>query len=54
MEKELPREKLIKYGINSLEDYEVLSLLICTGTKETNVFELSKQILNEILTFENL
>ena len=48
MEKKLlPREKLIKEGIKSLDDYELLALLLDTGTKEETVFDLSKRIINE-------
>ena len=51
---ELPREKLLKYGMDSLEDYEVLSLLIGSGTKTLNVFELSKKIIDELVSLENI
>ncbi|MCR5564603.1 MAG: DNA repair protein RadC [Gammaproteobacteria bacterium] len=54
MEKDLPREKLLKYGRSSLTDDEVLSLLIGSGTKDINVFDLSKMIMDELMTFSNL
>jgi DNA repair protein RadC len=44
----LPREKLIELGSENLEDFELLSLILKTGTKNENVFEISKKILNEI------
>ena len=50
----LPREKLLKYGRSSLTDDEVLSLLIGSGTKDINVFDLSKIIMDELMTFSNL
>ena len=50
----LPREKLLKYGRSSLTDDEVLSLLIGSGTKDINVFDLSKMIMDELMTFSNL
>ena len=34
---ELPREKAIKYGFNSLSDAELLAILLRTGTKDLNV-----------------
>ncbi|MCR5740898.1 MAG: DNA repair protein RadC [Gammaproteobacteria bacterium] len=50
----LPREKLLNYGINSLEDFEVLSILLRSGTKDENVFDLSKRIINEMISIENI
>lgn len=41
---EYPREKLIKNGISSLSDYELLAIILNTGTKKENVLELSKRI----------
>ena len=43
----LPREKMIKNGIKALEDYELLALLLDTGTKDESVFDLSKRLLKE-------
>lgn len=42
---ELPREKLIKYGVSNLTEVELLAILLRTGTKERNVLELSREIL---------
>lgn len=42
-----PREKMIMYGIESLDDYELLALLLDTGTKNESVIDLSKRIINE-------
>lgn len=41
---EFPREKLIKYGVENLTNYELLAILLNTGTKNENVIELSKRI----------
>ena len=49
-----PREKLLKYGPKSLTDEEVLVVLIGSGSKDENVFELSKRIIDELITIENL
>ena len=46
-DKLLPREKMIKNGIKSLDDYELLALLLDTGTKEESVFDLSKRLVDE-------
>ncbi len=43
----MPREKIINLGVESLQDYELLAVLLGTGTKEENVLELSKRILFE-------
>lgn len=45
-EEEMPREKLLKYGKSQLTQVELLALLLKTGTKEKNVLELSREILN--------
>ncbi|ANQ53328.1 hypothetical protein XJ44_02170 [Thermosipho affectus] len=41
----LPREKLLVDGAEKLSNYELISILIRTGTKDKNVFELSKKLL---------
>lgn len=48
MEKLMPREKIIKLGVESLEDYELLAILLQTGNKKENVLQLSKRILTEL------
>ncbi len=40
-----PREKLLEYGKESLSDYELLAILLRTGTKDCDVIELSKKII---------
>ncbi|KLO21214.1 DNA repair protein RadC [Marinitoga sp. 1155] len=47
MNTELPREKLLKYGPKNLTIDELLAIIIRKGTKEKNVFEISKEISNE-------
>ncbi|WP_240739264.1 UPF0758 domain-containing protein [Marinitoga lauensis] len=44
---ELPREKLLKYGPKNLTIDELLAIIIRKGTKEKNVFEISKEISKE-------
>ena len=48
-----PREKLIREGFESLTDYELLAIILSTGTKDKNVIDLSKEIL-EIFSYEEL
>lgn len=49
-----PREKLLKYGVESLTDEELLAILIATGNKKENVIDLSKRILEEISSIDFL
>ncbi len=42
---EKPREKLYKYGPEKLKDYELLAILLRTGTKECDVLSFAKKIL---------
>ncbi len=49
---ELPREKLLRYGVKALSDKELLSILLGTGIKGKNVFTLAEEILN-LLDHEN-
>ena len=41
---DLPREKLQKYGVGKLADYELIAILLGSGIEGTNVLELSKKI----------
>ena len=43
---EKPREKLKKFGVNSLNDYELIALILKSGIKDKSVIDLSKEILN--------
>lgn len=49
-----PRERLIKNGVGSLSNQELLSIVLKTGTRNTSVLELSNIILEKISSFENL
>lgn len=42
-----PRERLIKYGANSLSDYELLAIMLGSGSKKLNVIELSIMLINK-------
>lgn len=58
----LPREKLIKYGANALDESELLAIILGVGSSEESVFDLSKKIINKYsnlkeilsLTYEEL
>jgi DNA repair protein RadC len=43
----LPREKLEKFGVDNLASYELLAILLQTGTKDKDVLELSREILSK-------
>ena len=40
---ELPREKLEKYGVKKLADFELLAILLGSGIEGLNVLQLSKK-----------
>ncbi|MDO4199099.1 MAG: DNA repair protein RadC [Erysipelotrichaceae bacterium] len=50
----MPREKALMYGIQSLDDKEVLALIIKSAYKNYSVFELVEEILEVSGGFENL
>ena len=51
---EKPREKAKQYGIQTLSNVELLSILLRTGTKKKNVKELSMEVLEMLGGFEKL
>lgn len=51
---EQPREKLMRYGADSLSDSELLAILIRTGTRKLNVIETAKALLTQFDGLHNL
>lgn len=49
-----PRERLVKYGANSLSNEELLSIILKTGTKNRSVRILALDILNLVENVEDL
>ena len=47
-EEERPREKLKLHGEETLTDAELLAIMLGSGTKEKNVVELSREILDSV------
>ena len=45
LEAMMPREKMQRYGIESLSDTELLALFLRTGTREKNVMRYSHDLL---------
>lgn len=50
----MPREKLLKFGAESLADHELLAIFLRTGTKKLSVLNLSQNLLNEFGSLHNL
>lgn len=51
---ERPRERLIKYGRESLSNIELLSIILKTGTKGESVTSVATRLLKQIDNFNNL
>ncbi len=49
-----PRERLFKNSPTALSTYELIAILLRTGTKNKSVIELSKEILKEFGSLKNL
>ncbi|WP_129596855.1 RadC family protein [Anaerophilus nitritogenes] len=45
-ETERPREKLLKWGVRSLSNAELLAILIRTGTKDLSAIDLAQKVLS--------
>ena len=43
---EKPREKAFHYGLKSLSNQELLSIILRTGTKESSVLQISQELLD--------
>ncbi len=41
-----PREKLLEKGLQSMSDVELLAILLCNGTKNETVIDLSRRVLS--------
>lgn len=45
---EMPRERLLKYGVENLSNVDLLSIILRTGVKDINVTELATTILSQV------
>ena len=52
--KMLPREKLIKYGVECLAEYELLAIILGVGSSSENVFDLAKKIMDNCSNIKDL
>lgn len=50
----LPRERLVKEGVDALSNQELLAILLRTGTRQANVFEISQKVLNSLTSLTDL
>jgi DNA repair protein RadC len=53
-EEERPREKLLKFGVNSLKDEELLAIFLRVGIKGKSAVELGKDMINHFGSLYNL
>ncbi len=51
---DLPRERLLQYGVENLSNEELISIILRTGTKGSSVKELSSNILKECKKVQDL
>lgn len=51
---ELPRERLLTFGVNSLSNSDLLSIILRTGVKDISVREISDNILKQIGSLSSL
>ena len=50
----LPRERLVREGVEALSNQELLAILLRTGTKQANVFEIAQKVLNQMTCLTDL
>ena len=50
----LPRERLVKEGVEALSNQELLAILLRTGTRQANVFEIAQRVLNSLNSLTDL
>ena len=50
----LPRERLVKEGVETLSNQELLAILLRTGTRQASVFEIAQKVLNSINSLTDL
>jgi DNA repair protein RadC len=49
-----PRERLIKFGVQSLLDEELMALLLHSGSQKKDVFTLSKEVMQLLTSIKDL
>lgn len=51
---ERPKEKVVKDGVESLNNYELLGIILNSGTKDKSAIELGKEVLFSLTDFNHL
>jgi len=51
---ERPRERLLKYGVKSLANHELLAIILRTGSNKLSVIDLSKELLFQYQSLDKL
>jgi DNA repair protein RadC len=51
---DMPRERILRLGGSALADYELLSIVLSVGGKNSSVFDISKNLLNKCDGFSGL
>lgn len=51
---ERPRERLLKEGVEKLNNEDLLAIILKSGTKDKNVKELALEVINKYGSFKNL
>lgn len=51
---ERPREKLIKYGVDTLSNIEILAIMLRTGSKKVTALDLASKLLLQAANLKNL
>ncbi|NLK12802.1 MAG: DNA repair protein RadC [Candidatus Phytoplasma sp.] len=54
MNHDKPRERLERLGVDALKTEELIAILLGTGNQDKNVYELSREILDQLNTLEDL
>lgn len=51
---EMPRERMLQYGVENISNIDLLSIILRTGIKDISVRELAAEILNSVGGINNL
>ncbi|MCK9536760.1 MAG: DNA repair protein RadC [Bacilli bacterium] len=51
---ERPRERLLKHGVKSLSNYELLAIILRTGKRNCSAIDLAKELLSRYETLDRL
>lgn len=49
-----PRERMLQYGVENLSDVDLISIILRTGTKDSNVKDVACEILKSVENINNL